>query len=45
MGNIIGMNAATGKDLWWRTMGKQYHADTIPRPAGSGVVWIYGIDD
>jgi outer membrane protein assembly factor BamB len=45
MGNIIGMDAATGKELWWRTMGKQYHADTIPQPNGSGVVWTYGIDD
>lgn len=45
MGNIIGMDAATGKELWWRTMGKQYHADTIPQPTGSGVVWTYGIDD
>jgi hypothetical protein len=26
-------------------MGKQYHADTIPQPTGSGVVWTYGIDD
>jgi hypothetical protein len=32
MGIIVGMDAVTGKDLWWRTMGKQYHADTIPRP-------------
>ena len=45
MGNIIGMDAATGNELWWRTMGKQYHADTIPEPTGSGVVWTYGIDD
>ncbi len=45
MGNIIAMNAATGRELWWRTMGRQYHADTIPEPNGSGVVWTYGIDD
>jgi outer membrane protein assembly factor BamB/plastocyanin len=45
MGNIIGMNAATGKELWWKTMGRQYHADTIPQPNGSGIVWTYGIDD
>ena len=45
MGNIIGMNAATGKELWWKTMGTQYHADTIPEPNGSGIVWTYGIDN
>ena len=45
MGNIIGMDAATGKELWWRTMGEQSQADTIPKPNGSGVVWTYGIDD
>jgi alcohol dehydrogenase (cytochrome c) len=45
MGNIIGMNAATGKELWWKTMGTQNHADTIPERNGSGIVWTYGIDN
>lgn len=46
MGNIIAMNAATGKEIWWRTMGKEkdYNTDTIPQPKGSGLVWTYGID-
>jgi len=39
------MDAATGKALWSKTIGKQYHADTIPQPTGSGVVWTDGIDD
>ena len=44
MGNMIAMNAATGKELWWETMGSNYHTDTIPLPKGSGPVWTYGID-
>ena len=44
MGNIIAMDAYTGKEIWWKTMGKPYHADTIPLSNGSGVVWTYGID-
>ncbi len=38
------MNAATGKELWWKTMGGSYHTDTIPLPKSSGPVWTYGID-
>jgi alcohol dehydrogenase (cytochrome c) len=44
MGNLIAMDAATGKELWWETMGSDYHTDTIPLPKGSGPVWTYGID-
>jgi alcohol dehydrogenase (cytochrome c) len=44
MGNMIAMNAATGKELWWETMGSNYHTETIPLPKGSGPVWTYGID-
>ena len=44
LGNLIAMNAATGKELWWKTMGSNYHTDTIPLPKGSGPVWTYGID-
>jgi alcohol dehydrogenase (cytochrome c) len=44
MGNMIAMDAATGKELWWETMGSNYHTDSIPLPKGSGPVWTYGID-
>ncbi len=44
MGNLIAMDAVTGKELWWKTMGTDYHTDTIPLPKGSGPVWTYGID-
>jgi alcohol dehydrogenase (cytochrome c) len=44
MGNLIAMDAATGKELWWKTMGPNYNTETIPLPKGSGPVWTYGID-
>jgi glucose dehydrogenase len=44
MGNVIAMDAATGKPLWWRTLGKQYNTESIPSPKGSGMVWSYGIN-
>src|SRR6187200_2960600 len=43
MGNVIAMNAATGKEIWWKTLGKQYNTDSIPLPNGSGMVWFYGV--
>jgi alcohol dehydrogenase (cytochrome c) len=43
MGNIIAMDAATGKEIWWRTLGKQFNTYSIPSPTGSGLVWSYGI--
>src|SRR5919202_137487 len=43
MGNVIAMDAATGKEIWWKTLGKQYNTDAIPSPNGSGMVWSYGI--
>src|SRR5919202_564488 len=43
MGNIIAMDATTGKEIWWKTLGKQYNIDSIPSPDGSGLVWSYGI--
>jgi outer membrane protein assembly factor BamB len=43
MGNIIAMDAATGKEIWWRTLGRQYNTNSIPSPKGSGLVWSYGI--
>ena len=35
MGNLIAMTAATGKELWWETMGPNYHTETVPLPKGS----------
>lgn len=43
MGNVIAMDATTGKEIWWKTLGKQYNTDAIPLPNGSGMVWSYGI--
>jgi alcohol dehydrogenase (cytochrome c) len=43
MGNVIAMDAATGKEIWWKTLGKQYRVDIIPMPNGSGMVWSYGV--
>ena len=43
MGNIIAMDAITGKEIWWKTLGKQYNTDSIPSPNGSGMIWSYGI--
>ena len=44
MGNVIAMDAATGKEIWWKTLGKQYNIDAIPSPTGSGMIWSYGVD-
>jgi alcohol dehydrogenase (cytochrome c) len=44
MGNVIAMDAATGKEIWWKTLGKQYKIDAIPSPTGSGMIWSYGVD-
>ena len=33
---------ATGKEIWWKTLGKQYNIDAIPLPSGmwhSMVLW------
>jgi alcohol dehydrogenase (cytochrome c) len=43
MGNIIAMDATTGKEIWWKTLGIQYNIDSIPSSNGSGLVWSYGI--
>lgn len=43
MGNIIAMDAATGKEIWWRTVGKQYNTSASPSSNGSGLIWSYGI--
>jgi len=43
MGNIMAMDASTGKEIWWNILGKQYNTDAIPMPNGSGMIWSYGI--
>ncbi len=37
MGNIIAMDAATGKEIWWKILGKHYNTDAIPKCNGSGM--------
>ena len=43
MGNVIAMDATTGKEIWWKTLGQQYRTDVIPLPNGSGIIWSYGV--
>ncbi len=43
MGNIIAMDALTGKEIWWKEAEKQYNTNTDPSPTGSGIIWSYGI--
>jgi alcohol dehydrogenase (cytochrome c) len=45
-GDIMAMDAATGKPLWWNVIGTLYRTYAIPRINGSGEVWPgsqYGI--
>ena len=42
-GNVMAMDAATGKEIWWTTLGKDYNTESIPSPNGSGMIWSYGI--
>ena len=41
-GNVMAMDAATGKEIWWTTLGKDYNTESIPSPNGSGMIWSYG---
>src|SRR5918911_3870632 len=43
MGNVMAMDAITGKPIWWKTLGRQYNTDAIPSAKGSGMIWTYGI--
>ena len=43
MGNIVAMDASTGKVRWWKTLGRHSNTDAIPMPNGTGEVWSYGI--
>ena len=38
-GDIIAMDAATGRPLWWTTVGYLYREDAPPAVNGSGEVW------
>lgn len=42
-GNLIAMDAKTGKEIWWTTLGKQIDIDKIPSPDGTGMTWSYGV--
>ena len=43
MGNVIAMDARTGQEIWWKTLGEQYRTDVAPSLNGSGMVWSYGV--
>jgi alcohol dehydrogenase (cytochrome c) len=43
MGNVIAMDARTGQELWWKTLGEQYRTNIAPSPNGSGMVRSYGV--
>lgn len=43
MGNVIAMNAVTGKEIWWKSLGKRYNTDSMPSSDGSGMIWSYGV--
>lgn len=43
MGNVIAMDALTGQEIWWTTLGSQVNIDSLPSPTGSGMIWSYGV--
>ncbi|WP_458743318.1 outer membrane protein assembly factor BamB family protein [Candidatus Nitrosocosmicus sp. T] len=43
MGNVIAMDALTGEEIWWTTLGRQVNIDSLPSPSGSGMIWAYGV--
>jgi alcohol dehydrogenase (cytochrome c) len=43
MGNVIAMDAMTGEEIWWTTLGRQVNIDSLPSPTGSGMIWAYGV--
>jgi alcohol dehydrogenase (cytochrome c) len=43
MGNVIAMDALTGEEIWWTTLGRQVNIDSRPSPSGSGMIWAYGV--
>ena len=42
-GNLIAMDALSGDEIWWTTLGKQIGIDKIPAPEGTGMIWSYGV--
>jgi alcohol dehydrogenase (cytochrome c) len=42
-GNVIAMDAASGKEIWWTTLGTQIGIDKKPSPEGTGMIWSSGI--
>jgi alcohol dehydrogenase (cytochrome c) len=38
-GDVMAMDAATGKPIWWRTIGTVYNTHATPTVNGSGEVW------
>jgi len=47
-GDIIAMNASTGKPIWWKNVAVTVNDDTIPTPTGSPVTWPgsdHGVED
>lgn len=38
-GDIMAMDAATGKPIWWKNVAVLYHENVAPAPSGSEVVW------
>ncbi len=47
-GDIIAMNAADGRPLWWKALGTIYNNHAVPQVNGSGEIWPgtqYGVED
>ncbi|WP_172602047.1 PQQ-binding-like beta-propeller repeat protein [Candidatus Nitrosocosmicus franklandus] len=42
-GNLIAMDALSGDEIWWTTLGNQIGTDKIPMPEGTGMIWSYGV--
>jgi len=38
-GDIIAMDAATGKPIWWKNVAVLYRTNVSPMPNGSGAIW------
>jgi alcohol dehydrogenase (cytochrome c) len=47
-GDIIAMNASTGKPIWWKNVAVTVNDNTVPTPTGSPVTWPgsdHGVED
>lgn len=42
-GNLIAMDAISGKEIWWTTLGKQIGTEKLPSPEGTGMTWSHGV--